>query len=474
MIVGAQLADGSGAPLRAAAVRVQGDQIAEVGDLVPRENEKVVDGTGLVLAPGFIDAHNHSTEGLVENPAAESQVSQGITTLAIGQDGESPWPIAEYFSRLRSAPPAVNVVLFAGHATLRQRVMGEDFRRSASEGEIAQMRALVEQAMREGAAGLSSGLEYEIGSYAATDELLALAKTAAEHGGIYITHIRDEADRTLEAMREAIEIGERAGIPVQITHIKLGTISVWGKTGEVVSMIEAARQRGVDVSADAYPYLAWNADLKVLVPNKRYDDPVSVAQGLADVGGGHNIQVTKLPLFPQHAGKRLDEVARAEGITEVEAYIRLVADKDVKVIGHTMSEPDLRVFLAQPWTMVASDGGIASRLPRGAGTFPRVLGRFVRELDWLTLPEAIRKMTSLPAARLSLKDRGLVRPGMKADLVLFDAKTVIDRATFEQPELPSQGILKVRVNGGLVWNDGRPGGEKTGRPLALGPDRRSP
>ena len=193
---------------------------------------------------------------------------------------------------------------------------------------------------------------------------------------------------------------------MQITHIKLGTVGVWGKAAEVVAIIEAARKRGVDVTADAYPYLAWSSNLKVLVPNKQWTDPASVKEALDDVGGGRNIQITRLPTFPQYVGRRLDEIAQAEGVSEVDLYIRLVQDGDAGVIGHTMAEKDLRSFYQQPWVMVASDGGVGISHPRGAGTFPRVLGRFVRDEKWLTLPDAVRKMTSLPAARLRLADRG--------------------------------------------------------------------
>jgi N-acyl-D-amino-acid deacylase len=232
-----------------------------------------------------------------------------------------------------------------------------------------------------------------------------------------------------------------------------------------VSIIEAARKRGVDVTADAYPYLAWSSNLKVLVPNKQWTDPGSVKKALDDVGGGQNIQITRLPRFPEYVGKRLSEVAKAEGITEVEAYIRMVADDEAGVIGHTMSEADMRTFYRQPWTMVASDGGVNVAHPRGAGTFPRVLGRFVREEKWLTLPDAIRKMTSLPAARIGLKDRGLVRVGMKADLVIFDPATVLDLSTFEQPRLRARGIHSVFVNGMPVWTGDRPDGNRPGRVL---------
>jgi N-acyl-D-amino-acid deacylase len=462
IIAGAQIADGTGSPLRRADVRIVGDAIAEIGEIQRRPQDRVVEAKGLVLAPGFIDAHNHSTEGLDTDPGAVTQVSQGITTLVLGQDGSSPFPVRDYLARRRERPAAVNVALLAGHATIRRQVMGDDFRRVSTVAEIARMEALVDQEMRGGAIGLSSGLEYEVGSYASSEEVVAMARIAAKHGGFYISHIRDEADKSMEAIREAIAIGEKAKIPVQITHIKLGTVGVWGKAGEVIAMIDAARKRGVDVTADVYPYLAWQSNLKVLVPDKQWTSPASVKEALDDVGGGRNVQFTRLPKYPQYVGKRLDEAARAEGVSEVDFYIRIVADDDAGIIGHTMIADDMKAFVRQPWAMIASDGGVNNNHPRGAGTFPRVLGRFVREEQWLSLPDAIKKMTSMPAARLKLKDRGTIAVGMKADLMIFDPATIIDRSTFEQPRLRPRGIHRVYVNGKPVWTGDSPDGERPG------------
>jgi N-acyl-D-aspartate/D-glutamate deacylase/CubicO group peptidase (beta-lactamase class C family) len=465
-IRGGEIADGTGAPLQRADLRIVGDSIVAVGSVTPAPDDRIVDATGLVLAPGFIDAHNHSTGGLDSDPDAVTQISQGITTVLLGQDGSSPFPARDYLAKRRAAPATLNVALLVGHATVRRQVMGDDFKRAATAAEVKKMEALVDQELRDGAIGLSSGLEYEVGSYASTEEVVSLARVAARHGGFYISHIRDEADRTLEAVREAIAIGERARLPVQITHIKLGTVGVWGKAAEVAAMIDAARKRGVDVTADVYPYLAWSSNLKVLVPNKQWSDPASVKEALDDVGGGRNIQITRLPKFPQYVGKRLDEIARAEGISEVDLYIRIVEDDDAGVIGHTMSEPDMQTFLRQPWAMVASDGGIGTSHPRGAGTFPRVLGRFVRDEKWLTLPDAIRKMTSMPAARMKLTDRGVIRTGMKADLVIFDPATIIDRSTFEEPRLRARGVHHVFVNGRPVWGADSLDPTRPGRVLA--------
>ena len=462
VIRGAQLADGTGSPLRRADVRFENGAIVEVGVVTPRSSDRLVDATGLVLAPGVIDAHNHSTDGLDADPDAITQVAQGITTLLVGQDGSSPFPIAGYLAKRRASPSTVNVAVLVGHATIRRQVMGDDFRRTATPAETARMEALVDQEMRSGAIGLSSGLEYEVGSYASTEEVVAMARVAAKHGGFYISHIRDEADKSMDAIREAIAIGEKAKIPVQITHIKLGTVGVWGKANEVVALINAARQRGLDVTADVYPYTAWSSNLKVLVPDKQWTNPASVKEALDDVGGGKNVQVTRLPKFPQYVGKRLDEAAKLEGISEVDIYIKIVQDDDAGVIGHTMIADDLKVFVQQPWAMIASDGGINTSHPRGAGTFPRVLGRYVRDEKWLSLPDAIKKMTSMPAARLKIKDRGTIAVGMKADLMLFDPETIIDRSTFEQPRLRPRGVYRVFVNGKPVWTGDSPENERPG------------
>ena len=465
LITGARVADGTGAPLVRTDVRVRGDRIAEVGTLTPAEGEKVVRAEGLVLAPGFIDVHNHSTDGLKTDPLAETQVSQGITTLVLGPDGDSPWPIGEYLAAIEKAPAAVNVMTMVGHETVRSLVMGKDFRRKATPAEVAKMAELVDQGMREGASGLSSGLEYDVGSYAETDELVALSKPAAKDGGFYMTHVRDEAEKTLSAFEEAIEISRKGGLPLQISHIKLGTIGVWGKTGPAIAMIDAARKKGQDVTADCYPYEAWHSNLEVIVPDKRYDDPKSVAEALRVLGGPSRITVTACKAHPAYAGKTLEQIAKDENLTPVALYSKMVREGGADIIGHSMTSEDVRAFYRQPWVMVASDGGIATDHPRGAGTFPRVLGRFVREEHLITLEDAVRKMTSLPASRMKLSDRGRIAPNLKADLVLFDPQTVIDRSTFEDPRRLSEGIVLVVVNGVAVWTDGKPTGAKPGRVL---------
>ena len=469
VILGATLIDGSGrAPIRDSAVVIRGDSIVAAGrrgQVKIPSDARVIDARGMVVAPGFIDAHNHSDRGFTTDPSAASQVSQGITTVVIGQDGGSPFPVGEYLAGLEKNPIALNVLTFVGHATLRSRVMGDDTTRRATPDEIEKMRQMVEQAMRDGAVGLSTGLEYETGKPASTEEVITLAQAASAFGGMYISHIRDEADKTFEALNEAIRIGREAHLPVQISHIKLGSVAVRGRAREAVALINRARASGLDVTADCYPYDAWSSTIRVLIPSGRHEDPVDVARGLADVGGPANITIVSCRAHPDYEFKNMEEISRREGITPVELYMKIVRDGGAGVVCHSMKDEDISTFYRQPWVMVSSDGGIGSRHPRGAGTYPRVLGRYVRELHWLTLTEAIRKMTSLPAQRFDLKDRGLIRAGYKADLVVFDPNRIIDRATFETPQLTADGVEHVFVNGVEVWADGRVTGNRPGRAL---------
>jgi len=464
LIRNASIVDGSGRKEFRGDVRLADGRIIAVGTLKPRADEQVIDANGLVLAPGFIDVHNHSESGLITEGTAANQVSQGITTLFVGPDGGGPWPLADYFLKLQGKI-AVNVGGFIGHGTLRSKVMKDGLGRPATDEEIEVMAELLEKGMRDGAFGLSSGLEYDAGYKATTEELIALSKVAARHGGIYMTHMRDEEEGVLNSIQEAIRIGREAKIPVQISHIKMGNSSVWGKSTEAVAIVDEARRSGLDITADAYPYVAWASTITVLVPSRKHDDPAEVQKGINAIGGADKVLITSCRGYPQYEGKTLAEAAAIANSSPVEAYIEIVKKGGAGVVGFGMTESDVKNFYQTPWIMVSSDGGIGGRHPRGTGTFPRVLGRFVREDKWLSLEEAVRKMTSLPALRLGLKDRGTIKKGNRADVVLFDPLKVIDRATFTEPQINSDGVNAVFVNGELVWENGKVTGKLPGEVL---------
>ena len=447
----ASIIDGTGKAAFRGEVRIKDGKIAKIGKIKASKDDEVIDATGLVLAPGFIDIHNHSETGLLREGTAANQVSQGITTVLVGPDGGSPWPIAEYFTKL-DGKIAVNVGAFIGHAEVRSQILKDDYKRTATPEEIVAMAKLVEQAMNEGAFGLSSGLEYDVGFMATIEELIELAKVAAKYKGIYMSHIRDEEEGFRAAMEEAIRIGRDAKLPVQISHIKMGNRNVWGKSAEAITLIEAAKKAGQDVTADAYPYTAWASTITVLVPSRKHEDRTEVETGLANVGGAEKVLITSHAANRSYEMKTMAEIAASKNISPVDLYIEIVKNGGAGVVCNSMNEDDVKAFYQRPWIMVSSDGGIGSRHPRGTGTFTRVLGKFVRENKWLSLEEAIRKMTSMPAARLGLKDRGLIKKGMKADLVLFDANSVIDRATFAEPQNFSTGIKATFVNGVKVWD----------------------
>lgn len=464
VIRNATIVDGSGQPGRVGDVRVEGDVIKLIGKIKARNGEQAIDGTGLVLAPGFIDIHNHSESGLLREGTAANQVSQGITTVLVGPDGGSPESIADYFAKL-DGKIGINVGAFIGHGTLRHIVMKDDYKRATTPLELAELERLVEKAMKEGAFGLSSGLEYDYGFSATTEELIALSRVAAKYNGIYMTHMRDEEEGVMDALAEAIRIGKEAKIPVQISHIKMGNSSVWGKSADAIALIESARKSGQDVTADAYPYTAWASTITVLVPSRKHEDPAEVEKGIKAIGGPDKVLITSSREFPDYEGKTLEQAAAIAGKTPIETYIEIVKKGGAGVIGYGMTESDVKAFYQTPWIMVSSDGGIGSRHPRGTGTFTRVLARFVRENKWLSLEEAVRKMSAAPAARLGLKDRGMIKKGMKADLVLFDPNTVVDRATFTEPQVFSTGVKSVFVNGMQVWDGDKITGKLSGEIL---------
>jgi N-acyl-D-amino-acid deacylase len=424
----------------------------------------VVEARGRIVAPGFIDLHNHSDRQLFDMLDAATQTAQGITTLLVGVDGGGPLPVGEFLARLDAAPAAVNVATMVGHGNVRKKVMGDDFKRPARPDEIAAMRDLIARGMEEGAFGMSSGLEYDPGYYSTTDELVALAEVAARRGGFYATHIRNEADETLRALAEAMEIGWRARIPVHISHIKLGTVGVWGRAAEALRILhDAARDN--DVTADWYPYNFWASTTYVLTPGRAWEDRQSWVKGLADVGGPQNVLITDFPADHSYDDKTLAAVAAERRQDAADVLMDIVRRGNADILGTSMSEADVAAFIRDPLVMVSSDGGIQIAHPRGAGTYPRVLGRYVRERGVIPLETAVRKMTALPARRLGLSDRGLLRAGMKADVVVFDPRTVIDRSTATDPQARPAGIERVFVNGVAVVEGGRSTGARPGRAL---------
>ncbi len=466
LMVNATIIDGTGAPSFTGDVLVRDGRIAAVGVVgsIPLPaGADVIDLAGLVLAPGFIDIHNHSTQGIFRDPLATTQVAQGITTLIVGADGSSPWPIEEYLDRIDAARTAIDVGTLVGHGTVRRAAFGDDFRRTATDLEIADMSDRVARAMSQGAFGLSSGLEYDPGFYSSTGELIALAREAAARGGFYMSHMRDEEEGLVEAVTEAIRVGREAGLPVQISHIKAGNASVWGKAGLVLEMIAAANAEGLDVTADQYPYTAWQSGLAIVVRSRHFQNPDSVAAGIAAIGGGERLQIVRYGAEPEFNGMRLSEIAERKGLTDVETYMLLMRNGGSGVIGHTMDDADVDAFMRSRWVMTASDGGIGSPHPRGAGTFPRVLGHYARDRGIIGLERAVQRATSMPARRMGLADRGVIRAGARADLVAFDAALVADRSTFTDPTVTAVGIETVWVAGESVWEKGsttgaRPGG----------------
>ena len=473
LLVNGTVIDGSGAPARAVSVRIRGERIAQVGaSLQAVDGDEVIDVSGLVVVPGFIDVHSHADRGLEEHSNAESQVMQGITTALVGQDGGSDLPVSDFFERIERLRPAINYATSVGHGTVRSIVMGADFKRAASAAEIRTMKALVDRAMRDGAVGLSSGLEYDPGFYAIPEELVEVARAAAAHGGFYSSHVRDEENEVFDAWREAIDVGRKAGMPVQISHIKLASKRVWGRAAEALKLLEDAGREGLSVMADWYPYTYWQSSIYVLIPDRDFENRSKWETGLEEIGGAGNVLITSYRPDPSFDGRTIADVAKSRGTDPVTLIIEMIraAGPGIGIIGTSMIEADLARFVAHPQVLICSDGGLTGRHPRGYGAFPRVLSRFVREQSLLPLEDAIAKMTSRSAARLGVPDRGLVAAGKYADLAVFDPKTIVDRGTPQEPSLAPRGMRHVIVNGELVLRDGRLTGARPGRALRKAAD----
>ncbi|BAC89248.1 gll1307 [Gloeobacter violaceus PCC 7421] len=475
LITNALIYDGGGGAPFAGSVRVEAGRIAAVAPaLSARPGERTRNLGGLALAPGFVDMHSHADGAIFENPTADAAIRQGIATVFVGQDGESNYPLAAFFARLDKQPAALNVASMVGHATLRREAMKPNALRASAPAELVRMGALVEQEMAAGAFGLSTGLEYPDSFSATTEEVVALATVAARSGGFYISHMRDEGNAVFEALAELVEIGSRAKLPVQASHIKLATTPVWHQAAlRVPPVIESARLQGVDLKADVYPYTFWQSTLRVIVPDRDYFNAAKVEKAIADNGGPTHLRIVRYEPDAALAGKTLDEIARIWKVTPGAAFMRIVRETEPVgdrrpeegVIGTSVSEDDLRWFIAAPWTMFCTDGELNGAHPRGAGSFARILGKYVREEKVLPLAAAIYKMTALPASRLKLTDRGRIAPGFHADLVVFDPARVADRATIEAPAAPPVGIEAVMVNGEWVVDGGQVTGKRPGRVL---------
>ncbi len=473
LIRGASLLDGTGAAARDADVRVAGDRIAEIGRLTPADGESVVEARGLTLAPGFIDTHSHASRGLFEYRDALADVSQGITTVVVGQDGSSTLPLEDYFDQLERDPAAINVASYVGHGTVRHDVMGGDFKRKATPDEIRKMEDLVRTDMAAGALGLSTGLEYDPGIYSAPGEVIALAKVAAAAGGRYISHIRSEDRTEWQAIDEIIDIGRDAAIPVQVSHMKLAMRGLWGQAGRLVQTLDRARASHVQITADLYPYTYWQSTITVLFPKRDFQDREEAEFVLKQVVAPQDLLITHFDANPSYAGKTLADIAAIRHSPPAVALMDVIKEGEQQgtsatVIATSMDERDVVRLLQWPFTNICTDGELAGAHPRGFGAFTRVLGRYVREQHALTLPEAVRKMTSLAASNVGLIDRGTLAPGTYADMVLFDPQTVADRATTADPHRTSVGIHAVWVNGQLVYKDGTTTARYPGRVLRRG------
>ncbi len=495
VIAGGRIIDGSGDPWFYGDVAIKGDSIAAIGKFDASMSARRLDAKGMVVAPGGIDIHTHARRGIFITPAAENYIRQGVTTLMEGPDGSSPLPIAPFLARVAAAHPAPNFGTFAGQGSIREQVMGL-VNRPATPEEIEKMRQITRQAMLDGAFGVTTGLFYVPGNFTPTDEVIEIEKVAGAMGGMHHSHMREEAAHVLDSVRETIRIGEEGGLPTQVTHHKIIGKGNWGKSVETLRLVDEARARGVDVTIDQYPYTASSTGTASLIPQwaqeggqkalvERLDAPAQRAKIKAivvenikfDRGGGDpaNVVMANCAFDKSLAGKSLADITKARGrqVTienAAETLLEIQHSGGCQAVFHAIDEADVERIMKYPFTMIGSDGeipqfGVGAPHPRSYGTFARVLGRYVRERHTLTLEDAVHKMSGLPAQRLKLYDRGLIRPGMKADLSVFDPATVADTATFEKPHQYAVGFKYVLVNGKIVIDDGKLTSERPGRIL---------
>jgi N-acyl-D-aspartate/D-glutamate deacylase len=493
VIRNATIHDGSGKPGYVGDVALAGDRIVGVGQVQVAGKPRIIDGTGLVVAPGFIDLHTHcdGSETGVLHPARrlnKGYLTQGVTTVVTGNCGSGPFDVRDFYAKLEANGVGTNVVHLVPHNSVRSRAMGNANREPTAD-ELAAMEQLVEAGMKAGAWGLATGLIYTPGTYAKTEEIIALAKVAAGHGGIYASHIRHEDARLVEAIEEALRIGREAKLPVHISHIKASGKRAWGKSADAVAVIQRARAAGQAVTADQYPYVASSTSLAAtLVPTRyrdgtskeyraRLDDPEvgpqirkAVASALEGRDGGKTIQIARYRPNPKWQGKSLAAIAEAEKKDAADVVMEIEKAGGASVVNFGMSEEDVRLYMKQPWVATASDGssqvpGDTVPHPRSYGTFPRKIGRYCLADGVLPIEQAIRSSSGLPADILGMKDRGYLKPGQTADVVVFDPKMYRDTATFEKPHQYATGVKYLFVNGQAVIEGGACGEVLAGKAL---------
>lgn len=475
-ITNVRIIDGTGSAAEPGAVRFVGDSIVAVGDVRPARGDSVIDGGGLVLAPGFIDTHSHHAGGLLRTPDALGAVSQGITTIVAGNDGSHPLPLAAQLDTLAKAGHAINVAYYAGHGSIREAVLGDDFERKATSAEVDSMAAILRRELDAGALGLSTGLEYDPGIYSDRTEVLALAKVAASAGGRYISHIRSEDRWFWDSIDEIIAIGREAKLPVQVSHIKLAMVSLWGRADSLIALMDTARARGVDITADIYPYTYWQSTLTVLFPKRDFENRREANLVLREISQPEGLLIGEFEANPAYRGKTVLEISKMRREDPASTLMGLIreslawekahpGESGETVVATSMDEGDIAKLMAWEHTNICSDGSLNGAHPRGFGAFPRVLGKYVREEKVVSLEEAVHKMTGLSAKHVGLARRGTIAAGQFADLVLFDPATVADRATPAEPHLVSTGVARVWVNGRTVWQEGAPVPNRAGRVL---------
>lgn len=475
---GGRVADGTGKPSFVGDVAIHDGRIVAVGR-VSETGKSELDVRGMVVAPGFIDVHTHA-EDVLELPLAENFVRMGVTTLVLGNCGSSKPDLGKFFADLARTNVSVNVASLIGHGTVRRQVMGGAFMRPPTDAELEKMKGIIQQAMKDGALGMSTGLIYLPSAFAKTEELIELSKVVGAHGGIYASHIRNESDKNIAALEEAVSIGRQAKVPVQISHIKLSGRAHWNRAGDVLAFLDKARKDGLRITHDQYLYTASSTGLAQLVPDepraagaeafkKQLQDPLKKAAIVTEMKsrlklhGNADFSYAVIALWagdPTLSGLNVAEAAkRRRGAAtlddQIELILEITASGGASAVFHGMSEEDLRVFLKHPQTMIASDSGVRKfgegvPHPRGYGNNARLLGRYVGDLKLLTLEEAVRRMTALPAQTFQIKDRGQIQKGFAADIVVFDPEKVRDNATFEKPHAYATGFRHVFVNGVAV------------------------